>query len=35
LPNSFKKKKSKFIIKNDFTEKSVKNGIKDILKEII
>ncbi len=35
LPNNIKKKKSQFVIKNDFTEKSVKNGIKDILKEII
>ena len=35
LPNSFKKKKSQFIIKNDFTEKSVRNSIKDILKEIL
>ena len=35
LPNNIKKKKSQFIIKNDFTEKSVRNGIKEILKEII
>ncbi len=35
LPNNIKKKKSQFVIKNDFTEKSVRNGIKDILKEII
>ena len=35
LPNNIKKKKSQFIIKNDFTEKSVRNAIKDILKEII
>ena len=35
LPNNIKKKKSQFIIKNDFTEKSVRNGIKGILKEII
>ena len=35
LPNSFKKKKSQFIIKNDFTKKSIKYGIKNILKEII
>ena len=34
LPISFKKKKSDFIIKNDFTKKSVNNGIKNILKEI-
>jgi len=35
LSNSFKKKKSQFIIKNDFTKKSVRNSIKDILKIII
>jgi len=35
LPNNIKKKKSQFVIKNDFTEKSVRNGIKNILKEII
>ena len=35
LSNKIKKKKSQFIIKNDFTEKSVRKGIKDILKEII
>ena len=35
LPNNIKKKKSQFVIKNYFTEKSVRNGIKDILKEII
>ena len=35
LPNNIKKKKSQFVIKNDFTEKSVKNGIKNILKEIL
>ena len=34
LSNNIKKKKSQFIIKNDFTEKSVRNGIKNILKEI-
>ena len=34
LPLSYKKKKSHFIIKNNFTKKSVINGIKDILKEI-
>ena len=33
--NSFKKKKSQYTIKNDFTEKSVKNSIKAILNEII
>ena len=35
LPLSYKKKKSKFIIKNDFTNKSVKKSIKSILKQII
>ena len=30
----YKKKKSHFIIKNDFTKKSVNDGIKNILKEI-
>ena len=35
LSNSFKKKKSQFIIKNDFTKKSVMNSIKNILKVII
>ena len=34
LPISYKRKKSQFIIKNDFTKKSVRNGIKNILKEI-
>ena len=34
LPISYKKKKSQFIIKNNFTKKSVNNGIKSILKEI-
>ena len=34
LPISYKKKKSHFIIKNNFTKKSVKNGIKSILKKI-
>ena len=34
LPISYKKKKSDFIIKNDFTKKSVNDGIKNILKEI-
>ena len=34
LSTSYKKKKSKFIIRNDFTKKSVKEGIKSILKEI-
>ena len=35
LPLSYKKKKSKFIIKNDFTKKTVVKAIKNILKEII
>jgi|TARA_B100001063_G_C16583306_1_gene461853 dephospho-CoA kinase len=34
LPLDFKKKKSKFIIKNNFTDKSVKISIKKILMEI-
>ena len=34
LPLNFKKKKSHFIIKNDFTKKSIKDAIKGILKEI-
>ena len=35
LSLSYKKKKSKFIIKNDFTKKTVKKAIRYILKEII
>ena len=35
LSTSYKKKKSKFIIKNNFTKKSVRDGIKNILKEIV
>ena len=35
LPLSYKKKKSNFIIKNNFTKKSVNDGIKSILNEII
>jgi dephospho-CoA kinase len=35
LPISYKKRKSQFIIKNNFTKKTVRNGIKNILKEII
>ena len=35
LSTSYKKKKSKFIIKNNFTKKSVRDGIKNILKEIL
>ena len=34
LPLRYKKKKSDFIIKNNFTKKSVNDGIKNILKEI-
>jgi dephospho-CoA kinase len=34
-PTSYKKKKSNFIIKNDFTKKTVNDGIKNILKEIL
>ncbi|MDA8726834.1 dephospho-CoA kinase [Candidatus Pelagibacter bacterium] len=35
LPISYKRKKSHFIIKNNFTKKSVKDAIKYILKEIL
>ena len=35
LPLSYKKKKSNFIIKNNFTNKSAKISIKKILKEIL
>ena len=35
LPLDYKKKKSNFIIKNNFTKKSVKRAINEILKEII
>ena len=35
LPISYKRKKSHFIVKNDFTKKSVDNGIRYILKEIL
>jgi dephospho-CoA kinase len=35
LPLDYKKKKSQFIIKNNFTNKSIKIGIKNILKEIL
>ena len=35
LPLSLKKKKSNFIIKNNFTKKIVKNRIKNILNEIL
>ena len=34
LPLNYKKKKSNFIIKNNFTKKSVNDGIKNILNEI-
>ena len=35
LSLSYKKKKSKFIIKNDFSKKTVKRAIRNILEEII
>ena len=35
LSPSYKKKKSKFIIKNDFSKKTVKRAIRNILEEII
>ena len=35
LPVSYKKKNSHFIIKNNFTKKSVNDGIKNILKKIL
>ena len=35
LPLHYKKKKSQFIIKNNFTKKSVIKNIKNILKEIL
>ena len=35
LPLNYKKKKSQYVIKNDFTNKSVKKSIKKILKEIL
>jgi len=34
LPTNYKKKRSHYIIKNNFTKKSVNDGIKNILKEI-
>jgi dephospho-CoA kinase len=34
LPISYKKKKAHFIVKNDFTKRSVNDGIKDILKRL-
>ena len=33
-PLKYKKKKSNFIIKNDFTNKTINEGINNILKEI-
>ena len=35
LPLDYKKKKSRFIVKNNFTKKSIKIGIKKIIKEIL
>ena len=35
LPLSYKKKKSHFIIKNNFTNKSVKISVKKIIKNIL
>ena len=35
LPVDYKKKKSQFLIKNDFTKKSVTISIKEILKDIL
>ncbi len=35
LPLDYKKKKSHFVIKNDFSNKSVNKGIKHIIKQII
>jgi len=35
LPVSYKKEKSHFVIKNNFTKKSVNDGIKNILKKIL
>jgi dephospho-CoA kinase len=35
LPLDYKRKKAQFIIKNNFTNKSVKKAIKDILREIV
>jgi dephospho-CoA kinase len=34
-PVKYKKKKSNFIVRNDFTNKTVNEGVKNILKEII
>ena len=35
LPLDYKKKKSRFIVKNNFTKKCIKIGIKKIIKEIL
>jgi len=35
LPLQYKKKKSNFILKNDFTKLSVKKGVMQILKKIL
>ena len=35
LPLDYKKKKSQFVIKNNFTNKSVKNDIKKIIKKVL
>jgi dephospho-CoA kinase len=35
LPLNYKKKKAQFVIKNNFTKKSVNQSIKKILKEIL
>jgi dephospho-CoA kinase len=35
LPLDYKKKKAQFVIKNDFTKKSVNKSIKKILKVIL
>ena len=35
LPLSYKKKKSKFIIKNDFSKKTAKRAIRNIIEEIL
>jgi len=35
LPLDYKKRKSHFIIKNDFTKKTIKEYVKNILKEIL
>ena len=35
FPINYKKKKSQYILKNDFTEKTIKIGINNILKKIV